>query len=264
MRPKRNKKPTRTKTRKSPRAIRLKAGPTHVRQQNPVRVTRMKSTAEPAAPSRPNETPAGGWNRSVGAAVLIGVSVAGVLMLAAVRTPSVPIPPPASVDHAEIVVEPAEHAVVVDAEITPSSSGGPVPLRATVGTTVSAQPVVADVATPPPPAVPHISVETGKTAVIDEPDQQVDAAGSAITVTGCLERDDDSFRLTDTSGDEVPKARSWKSGFLVKRKASIALVDSERVSFPSYVGARVAVTGTLEDRAMRVVSLQRVGPACKG
>jgi hypothetical protein len=195
--------------------------------------------------------------------VLIGVSVAGVLMLAAVRRPSAPIPPPATVDHAEIVVEPAAHAVVVDAGITPSSSSGPVPLRAAAAT-FSAQPVVADVAPPPPPAVPHVTVETGTTAVIDEPEQQVDAGGSAVTVTGCLERDDDSFRLTDTTGDDAPKARSWKSGFLVKRRASIALVDSERVSLPPYVGARVAVTGTLEDRAMRVVSLQRIGPACKG
>jgi hypothetical protein len=222
----------------------------------------MKSTSEPAARSRRNE-PAGGWNKGVGAAVLIGVSVAGVLMFAAVRTPTVPIAPAASVDHGEVVVEPAAHAVVVDAEITPSSSSGPVPLRASAGP-VSAQPVVADVAPPPPPAVPHVTVETGTTAVIDEPEPQVDAAGSAVTVTGCLERDDNSFRLTDTSGDDAPKARSWKSGFLMKRRASIALVDSERVSLPPYVGARVAVTGTLEDRAMRVVALQRVGPTCKG
>jgi hypothetical protein len=187
-------------------------------------------------------------------------------MLAAVRTPSVPAvaaPPSAFVDHGEIVVEPAAHAVVVGGESAPAVSNGPVPFRAPVNT-ASAQPLVVDVATPPPAAVPYVTVETGKSAVIDEPEQQADAAGSAVTVTGCLERDDDSFRLTDTSGDDAPKARSWKSGFLVKRKASIALVDSERVSFPSYVGARVAVTGTLEDRAMRVVSVQRVGPACKG
>jgi hypothetical protein len=198
----------------------------------------------------------------VGAAVLIGVSVAGVLMLAAVRTPSVPIAQAAPVDYGEVVVEPAAHAVVVGGEGIPSLSNGPVPLRAPVNT-ASAQPVVIDVAAPPP-AVPHVTVETGTTAVIDEPEQQVDAAGSAVTVTGCLERDDDSFRLTDTTGDDAPKARSWKSGFLVKRRASIALVDSERVSLPPYVGARVAVTGTLENRAMRVVSLQRIGPVCKG
>jgi hypothetical protein len=223
----------------------------------------MKSTSKPAAPSSSTEQKTG-WIRNVTAAVLIGVSVAGVLMLAAVRNPSAPIPPtPVSVDHAEIVVEPAAHAVVVAADARPSSSNGSVPLRASVGAT-PVQPVVTEIATPPPAAVPHVTVETGTTAVIDEPEQQVDASGSAVTVTGCLERDDDSFRLTDTSGDGAPKARSWKSGFLVKRRASIALVDSERVSFPSYVGARVAVTGTLEDRAMRVVSLQRVGPACKG
>jgi hypothetical protein len=198
--------------------------------------------------------------------LLLGVSVLGVLVLAAVRRPSAPTPPAAPVDHAEVVVEPAAHAVVVGAETRSSATSSPVTLRASVSPP-AIQPVAIDLATPlpaPPAVVPSITVESGTTAVIEEAEQQVEAASGAVTLTGCLERDDDAFRLTDTSGTDVPKARSWKSGFLVKRRASIALIDSERVSFPAYVGARVAVTGTLDDREMRVVSLQRVGPACKG
>ena len=34
----------------------------------------------------------------------------------------------------------------------------------------------------------------------------------AVTVTGCLEKSDEGYRLKDTSGVAAPKSRSWKSG----------------------------------------------------
>ena len=85
----------------------------------------------------------------------------------------------------------------------------------------------------------------------------------AVTITGCLERSDDAYRLKDTSGADVPKARSWKSGFLKKGSASIAVVDTAHaVKLADYVGRRVSVTGTLVDREMQVRSMRRVSPSC--
>jgi tetratricopeptide (TPR) repeat protein len=48
-----------------------------------------------------------------------------------------------------------------------------------------------------------------------------------ITITGCLEVsvDHDEFRLTDTDGVDAPTSRSWKSGFLKKRPATVALLE---------------------------------------
>jgi hypothetical protein len=91
------------------------------------------------------------------------------------------------------------------------------------------------------------------------------AAGRAapVTITGCLEKTDDAFRLKDATGDGAPKARSWKSGFLKKGSASIGVVDSaNRLKLPTHVGQRVSVTGTLVDREMQVRSLQRVAASC--
>ena len=85
--------------------------------------------------------------------------------------------------------------------------------------------------------------------------------GTAVTIAGCLERDDDTYRLTDTSGDSAPKSRSWKSGFIRKRSASIALVDAGNVRLASHVGQRIETTGVIEDREMRVKSL-RVQGSC--
>jgi hypothetical protein len=89
------------------------------------------------------------------------------------------------------------------------------------------------------------------------------AADAPVTITGCLEYDDDVYRLKDTSGAQAPKARSWKSGFLKKNSATIAIVDAaDRARLPNHVGQRVVVTGTLVDREMQVRSLRPVASSC--
>jgi hypothetical protein len=85
-----------------------------------------------------------------------------------------------------------------------------------------------------------------------------------VTLTGCLEQDDDAFRLKDTTGENAPKSRSWKSGFLKKKAASIEVVDAaNKVKLPNHVGERVVITGMLVNREMQVRSLQRVAASCK-
>jgi hypothetical protein len=85
------------------------------------------------------------------------------------------------------------------------------------------------------------------------------------TITGCLEeRKDQTFRLKNTVGEDAPKSRSWKAGFLKKSSAAIDLVDpSNRGKLSSHVGERVSITGMLDDREMQVRSLQRVAESCE-
>jgi len=91
------------------------------------------------------------------------------------------------------------------------------------------------------------------------PTEKVDVQTSAVTITGCLDLDDEGFRLKDTAGVDAPKSRSWKSGFLTKRTAPIELLDADNsVKLSTYVGHRVAATGTLVDREMQVRSVRRV------
>jgi hypothetical protein len=86
---------------------------------------------------------------------------------------------------------------------------------------------------------------------------------SAVAVTGCLEADGNRFWLKDTTGDAVPQSRSWKSGFLKKHSASIAVVDgSNSLKLADHVGQRVTANGVLVDREIRAQSLHRVRIAC--
>ena len=87
---------------------------------------------------------------------------------------------------------------------------------------------------------------------------------AAVTITGCLEREDDLFRLKDTTGVDAPKSRSWRSGFLKKRPASIDVIDAaNRLKLTGHVGQRVSLTGMLVDREMRVDSLRRIAASCR-
>ena len=88
-------------------------------------------------------------------------------------------------------------------------------------------------------------------------------APGTVTVTGCLETNgSNGFRLTDTEGD-APRSRSWRSGFLRKRSTSVALVaPPDTYTLKTQVGNRIAASGQLTSRELRVTSVQVIGARC--
>jgi hypothetical protein len=113
----------------------------------------------------------------------------------------------------------------------------------------------------PVPATKATVITTSNT--VPEKSAKASASLSAVTVTGCLEHNKDAFRLKDTTGENAPKGRSWKSGFLKKNAASIEVVDrANAMQLSNHVGERVVLTGTLVDREMQVRSLRRVAASC--
>jgi hypothetical protein len=93
-----------------------------------------------------------------------------------------------------------------------------------------------------------------------------ESAGLApVTLTGCLEMsvDRDQFRLTDTDGVDAPRSRSWRTGFLKKRPAPVALIGpSDPHGLEIQVGKRVAATGLLFDHELKVSSVAVVESSC--
>ena len=195
--------------------------------------------------------PTGGLTR----AALLGVVLIGVLagaMVLARRGPSVLAKTTATQSPAQYAPSPAQHApspalITAAPAAKRVSAAKPQATSRPAATAPAAKPslVMAAAATPAP------AVEAPAGAV--EPD-------GVITLTGCLQHDDGTFRLKDTNGADAPKSRSWKSGFLKKRAANVEVVDSaNRLRLPSHVGQRVTVTGVLLDREMRARAVQRLG-----
>jgi hypothetical protein len=124
------------------------------------------------------------------------------------------------------------------------------------------------------PSQPVSAASENRTATVstaidfDEPLERAQSETRApqsamVTITGCLERDDETFRLKDTTGVDAPRSRSWKSGFLKKRNSSVEVIDaSNRLRLSNHVGERISVTGTLEDKELQVRSLRRVASSC--
>ena len=91
------------------------------------------------------------------------------------------------------------------------------------------------------------------------PEQDAEPA----TIVGCLMQDHEMFRLKNTAGEDAPKSRSWKSGFLKKSTKTIDVLDERhRLNLASHVGEQVSVTGMLDDREMQGTSLKRVAESC--
>ncbi len=149
----------------------------------------------------------------------------------------------AAVDTAAMAAPPEPRKPVVSKPAT-SSAAKPVATTLTKPVnTATATPAAADVAA---------ATTTG-----------IESASAPITITGCLERDGDAYWLKDTSGADVPKSRSWKTGFLKKRSPRIELIDaSAALKLSTHLGERVAATGTLTNGELRARSLRRVAASC--
>lgn len=119
-------------------------------------------------------------------------------------------------------------------------------------------------AVPMPAAAPKsLAAANGSSAVPLPPASSAAAKPPTVTLAGCLEREGDDFRLNDVTGADAPKARSWKSGFLKKGKASVDVVDATHaLRLADQVGRRVSVTGALADRELKARSLRRVAASC--
>ena len=83
------------------------------------------------------------------------------------------------------------------------------------------------------------------------------------TIEGCLVQDSDEFQLKNTSGEDAPRGRSWKSGFLHKGSKTIDVLDqTHRLNLARHVGERVTITGILDDRELQGTSLRRIAESC--
>jgi len=101
------------------------------------------------------------------------------------------------------------------------------------------------------------------TSVLTARAEKADRDSKRVTVTGCLERQENAFRLTETSGSDAPKSRSWKSGFLKKRASDLDVMDpAKKVKLKDHVGHRDALTGTVDGREMRVQSMRHLAGSC--
>jgi hypothetical protein len=136
-------------------------------------------------------------------------------------------------------------------------------LAAYQGTPKAATPVVQPAATTTQSTAPVQKTTAKKPAEAHGASGATAQTAEAVTITGCLEQDHDGFRLKDTEGVDAPKSRSWKTGFIKKRAATLTLVDGKnRLKLANHVGERVTVKGMLLDRDLEGRSISRVANTC--
>lgn len=250
--------------------------------------TSQGTPVSPAAPAPKRPRASGKVNPVL--AVTVASAVLVVAALALVRYSSQPAEPAVVNTQAEPV--PSVPAAAQQPDALPAPLAAPLPGAAVAGAqtpqvaimkpgqtrVVTSRKSSLRKSVPPPRATEVAASEPGESAaktVVPEPAPSAPAAASnhtaeraiqaPVTITGCLETtiQGDRYRLTDTEGADAPKARSWRSGFLRKRPAPVELVDlSDLTGLRKFVGHRVAATGLLSSRELRVRSLESAGPSC--
>lgn len=193
--------------------------------------------------------------RTIGARViaLVGISVAAAAILIASRHSSVSAGTPAVETPPQLV------------EQTWSEPAAKEPTKIPVARAQAKKPAVskAPAAARRPAAASAYDAAGTNAPDVEVASKTVAPELSAVTITGCLERDDETFRLKETTGLDAPKSRSWKSGFLKKGSASVEVVDAaHRLHLTDHIGQRVSITGMLVDREMEGRSLRRVAASC--
>lgn len=110
-----------------------------------------------------------------------------------------------------------------------------------------------------------VPVKSDMKTVVTAPAPRQDAVSPAdiVTVSGCLEQDNEKFQLKDTTGEDAPKGRSWRSGFLRRGNSNIDVIDqANRLHLGTYVGQRVSVTGTMVEKEIQARSVRIVAISC--
>jgi hypothetical protein len=83
------------------------------------------------------------------------------------------------------------------------------------------------------------------------------------TLIGCLETDGDKYRLADVQGNQAPKGRSWKTGFITKRPKSIDVVGPSTLNLDDHVGHKISIVGTRDgDTHFKARSIKQLAASC--
>jgi hypothetical protein len=87
---------------------------------------------------------------------------------------------------------------------------------------------------------------------------------NAVTMTGCLETDGTNYRLTDLRGNQAPKGRSWKTGFITKRSKPIDVVGAPAsLKLKDQVGHTISVGGVRDgETRLKARTVKQVSASC--
>lgn len=233
------------KTNKPTRTVRAKK--TAARQTGPSRKAAEAVPVEQATGSLRRRDP---WWMAFAA-----VCVAGIVVLIGVPSSSQRADRPSA--RVEDAPEPQD-----DAALVPLDTLKPVSKPA-VATSVARTPKASAAATTSRASEPSTKPAIEPAASVNPTPNAAAQNVTPVTIQGCLQAGNEGFWLKDTSGADAPASRSWKSGFLKKRSASVEVVDAtDSLRLANYLGQHVAATGLLTNRRLQVRSLHRVAGSC--
>jgi hypothetical protein len=232
----------------------------------------LKKISDPVKKAKPEARsnrvkPAAGESRPTtgGRLVIVGVvCVLAAAALLAARQPAADVDDISAAGSQEAQASPQQARLTAGVETNTSTTVTPTRAVTAAPAKKDAAAASIDTKTAVAPVKPaeRTKVTTSTAVARESTDPVKDAA--TLTVEGCLAYDEPAYRLKNTSGLNVPRARSWRSGFLMKRSSSIGLIDARgTLKLDDHLGQRVAATGSLVNREMHATTLRVVAASCR-
>jgi hypothetical protein len=83
-----------------------------------------------------------------------------------------------------------------------------------------------------------------------------------VSMTGCLRVDGSSYVLSGLKGDQAPRARSWKTGYIIKTTKDVVLSPAAGMKLQDHVGRQVTVVGVVDGAHMTARTIRRIATSC--
>jgi len=93
-------------------------------------------------------------------------------------------------------------------------------------------------------------------------DQAPAKSTAPVTMTGCLRTGGAGFVLTGLKGNTAPKARSWKTGYIIKKTRDVVVSPATGVKLQDHVNRQVTVVGVVDGTHMTARTIRRVATSC--
>ena len=83
-----------------------------------------------------------------------------------------------------------------------------------------------------------------------------------VSMTGCLRAGGGGYVLTSLKGNQAPKARSWKTGYIMKTTRDVVVRPAAGMKLQDHVGRQVTVVGMVDGTHMTARTIRRVATSC--
>jgi hypothetical protein len=94
-----------------------------------------------------------------------------------------------------------------------------------------------------------------------EADRAPAQSPAPVSMTGCLRASRSGYVLTGLRGNQAPKARNWKTGYIMTTR-DFVVSPTAGVKLQDHIGRQVTVVGVVDGTRITARTIRRIATSC--